>query len=68
MRYLLRLDLDRVRHNLANRTTAAVTDDDVYRLLSHRGVWCHSDVWWGATERSLSHFHDGEILQKVPQA
>jgi hypothetical protein len=67
MRYLLRLDLDRVRRNLAATTTSVVTDDDVHRVLTQRGVWRHSDEWWGASQGSLAHFSAGEIVQKVPQ-
>jgi hypothetical protein len=65
MSYLLRLDLDLIRRNLASKTSAAVTDDDVYRLLTQRGVWRHSDDWWGASEPAVSHFIEGEIVEKV---
>ena len=65
MTYLLRLDLDRVLRNLAATSTRVVTDDDVYRVLTQRGVWRHSDEWWGATAKALTQFRHGEIVEKV---
>ena len=64
MHYLLRLDLERLRRNLSQTTTSLVTEDDLYRLLTTRGVWRHSDEWWGATEASLQKFGEGEILER----
>ena len=48
MRYLLRLDLERIRLNLEDTARAPQTDDDVMRLLAGLGVWRQSDEWWGA--------------------
>ena len=66
MRYLLRLDLERIRRNLSDTATQQVTDDDVFRALAERGVWRHNDDWWGASEAAVGRFGDGEVLQKQP--
>lgn len=64
MTYLLRLDLERVRRNLETATGSACSDDDLYRALAARRVWCQSDDWWGAGPRALSLFGEGEILER----
>ena len=63
MTYLLRLDVERIRLNLAN-TTSLVEDDDLLRKLSARGVWRHNDQWWGATEAAIRNFEEGEIIER----
>jgi hypothetical protein len=64
MANLLRLDLDRIRTNLARAAGAAVTDDDLHRELAGRGVWRHSDEWWGAGDGAAQRFAPGEILEQ----
>ena len=65
MTYLLRLDFERVRSNLANATTQPVDEEELLRELARRGVWRHNELWWGATEAALAHFKDGEVLQRL---
>ena len=64
MKYLVRLDLDLIRRNLALADPSA-GDEDVLRALAQRGVSRRSDEWWVATAEALGRFGDGEVLQKV---
>ena len=58
------LDLERIRGNLSNATVRVATDEDVYRLLTQRGVWRHSDQWWVGSEAALARFAIGEVLER----
>jgi hypothetical protein len=64
MANLLRLDLDRIRANLSRAAGAPIADDDLYRELAGRGVWRHSDEWWGADAGAAARFAPGEILEQ----
>jgi hypothetical protein len=61
---LLRLDLDRIWTNLSRRAGLPLTDDEVLRELSARGVWRHSDQWWGTNDGAAERFSPGEILEQ----
>jgi hypothetical protein len=50
---------------LEHAAGAAQDDDDVMRALAARGVWRHSDEWWGGDENAESRFAAGEILRKL---
>jgi len=67
MRYLLRLDLERIRLNLEG-IGAPHTEDDVARLLAGFGLWRVNDDWWGADGSALKHFLPDEILERREQA
>ena len=64
MTSLLRLDLDLIRRNLSGTIDRLITDDDVYRMLAARGVWRHSDEWWGALEEAVVKFSEGEVVER----
>ena len=67
MRYLLRLDLERIRLNLEDTAEAPQSLDDAHRLLAGLGVWRHSDEWWAAESSTLKHFRPGEIIDSRKQ-
>ena len=66
MKWLLRLDLERIRRNLEVTTGTPQTDDDVARLLAGMKVWRKDEQWFSADGAMLRNFLDGEILEKRP--
>ena len=66
MKWLLRLDLERVRRNLGATTRGTRTEDDVLRLLAELKVWRKSDEWFVADDPVMRTFLDGDVLEKRP--
>ena len=65
MTYRLRLDMERIRRNMAESSgTAEFTDDDLYRALAARGVWRIDDQWWGVKEEAVRNFGPDEIIEQ----
>jgi hypothetical protein len=61
---LFRLDLARIRTNLAKAASRTIDDDEFHRELAARGVWRHSDEWGGANDSAAGRFAPGEILER----
>ena len=66
MKYLLRLDLERVRSNLESTRGAPQTHDDVMRLLAGMKVWRRDEEWFMADGTAMRNFLDGEVLENRP--
>jgi hypothetical protein len=66
MKYLVRLDLDRIGLNLAAATRTPQTEEDILRLLATRKVWRRDEQWFTADESALRDFLDDEVLEKRP--
>jgi hypothetical protein len=64
MRIFLRLDLERMRHNLQQSTGTPHTEEDVLRHLAGVGVWRKNDDWWAAGPETLDRFGEGEVLER----
>jgi hypothetical protein len=65
MRWLVKLDLERMRQNLELTTGTPKTEEDVLRLLGAMKIRRRDDDDWFLADQSALHiFLDGEMLEK----
>ena len=63
-KYLVRLDLERMRRNLETTTGTPQTQEDALRLLAAMKIWRRDEDWFSAAESALHIFLEGEVLEK----